>query len=39
MGNDGAGGVVSRVAEWDRRLGDVTGESEGVLGENGKSGR
>ena len=41
MGNDGAGGVVSRVAEWDRisRLGVVTGEREGILGENGKSGR
>ena len=41
MDDDGAGGVVSLVAEWDRisKLGVVIGESGGVLGESGKSGR
>ena len=39
--NDDAGGVDSLVADWERRskLGVVIGESEGVLGESGKSER
>ena len=39
--DDDAGGVVSLVAEWERisKLGVVIGESEGVLGESGKSER
>ena len=39
--DDDAGGVVSLVTEWDRisNFGIVMGESEGDLGESGKSER